>query len=404
MRKVFSLLGIFFLFCYGESECTLDVPTLVVTNPYGCFEDVNIQGPTKVWGELFEMARKTIDISAFYMLHYEHSSAGKAVEELYDKLESAAERGVKVRIILDYPVYRDGDESYRFTPSRLAQVKNIELRSVYISFESDDDAQSDDGIMHAKYFVVDSTFLYVGSHNWSYASMFENREIGILLKSEALSRMVLSAFERDWQSGFSIGESPKSIVVDGEFYFVSGFDGVKDVSDTSLNSYFSWIYPVETAPLGLNDTNIADIEPVLIWLVENACSLVEIEVNTFNSKRLADALVSAAKRGVKIKIIIDGYYYSRAKAFFRKLNATENIEVKPADIRNAGRNPERGSIHSKLMIVDRKRVYIGSSTFSSVQFHRCRNLGLAFESEMLSQRCHEFFMLGWNSSCVFKVK
>jgi len=384
---------------------------LVVSSPLGSeLEDARYHNPLDAWAKMFDIAQKTIDICAFYMLHYpDPRSKGQIVEQLYARIESAANRGVKVRILLDYPVYASAEDktAYQETPKRLSHLKNVEVHFVTIGADSEDPENEDEsGMMHAKYFVVDSLYSYVGSQNWGYSALADNRELGLKIESRIVAEGLLTIFQTDWENSFAIDEPQKYINTSENLTRPKTiyFESLPASVDTTMRPEINWIYSVESSPAQLDNPAFPNTEETILRLIESADSLIEIEVNTYNDPKLGEALKRAAGRGVMVRFIIDGYFYHKAKWLFRALNRNKNIEVRPADIREAGPNPDRGTVHSKVLIVDVKRVFIGSATYSTSQLYNNRNVGVALESETIAKSCHSIFMRDWTSRYVHKVK
>ena len=77
----------------------------------------------------------------------------------------------------------------------------------------------------------------------------------------------------------------------------------------------------------------------------------------FYSKYLCQALAGALKRGVKIRVLLDGDNARKAYSLDEWL-AGEGIEVRLAEI-------QRGSLHHKFMLIDGKLLITGSYNFTN---------------------------------------
>lgn len=109
-------------------------------------------------------------------------------EEMYDTasedaLIAAVRRGVQVRLILP-------DASLVET----ADVTRLKAGGVYMEYVSAPYA-------HAKVIVADGRLAFVGSENFSPASLDENREVGLLLADPAALATITTTFDRDWMVG-----------------------------------------------------------------------------------------------------------------------------------------------------------------------------------------------------------
>ncbi|MBW2023043.1 MAG: hypothetical protein JRI51_09350 [Deltaproteobacteria bacterium] len=80
----------------------------------------------------------------------------------------------------------------------------------------------------------------------------------------------------------------------------------------------------------------------------SAYKSIDIEVYLITSKRIANRIVKAHEKGVKIRMIIDGKLarkrYSRHKFLMKK-----GIEVRPLRVWH-------GAMHNKFIIIDQKKV------------------------------------------------
>jgi phosphatidylserine/phosphatidylglycerophosphate/cardiolipin synthase-like enzyme len=112
-------------------------------------------------------------------------------EEMQDNgieqdLISAAQRGVKVQVILPVPSGSSSDSN----SSGIATIKQggVEVR---------EDARL---YMHAKIFVVDGKKAFVGSENISTQSLDQNRELGLLISDNNVLNTLQQTFQSDWNN------------------------------------------------------------------------------------------------------------------------------------------------------------------------------------------------------------
>ncbi len=110
-------------------------------------------------------------------------------EEMQDStaeqaIASAAQRGVKVQVILPTP--QSGS-----TDSNAAGISVIKAGGAQVK----EDPQL---IMHAKMMVADGTNAYVGSINISSNSFDNNRELGVLFSDPTIIATLNSTFQNDW--------------------------------------------------------------------------------------------------------------------------------------------------------------------------------------------------------------
>jgi len=109
--------------------------------------------------------------------------------ELADELISAHERGVKVRVLLEPTLY--GNNPNLQTAEYLREG-GVEVRWATPSRTN-----------HAKYLIIDGRLVLMGSHNWSWHAMNENREASVLVQDEGMVREFGQVFEEDLAAAYT---------------------------------------------------------------------------------------------------------------------------------------------------------------------------------------------------------
>lgn len=101
--------------------------------------------------------------------------------DVYDALERAQERGVKIRVLLEAePMDNANDAMYHKLAAAGIPVK-------LYSGER----------LHAKFVIRDGREVLVGSHNFSYSALNKNREASVIV-SGAVVQEFIAVFEEDW--------------------------------------------------------------------------------------------------------------------------------------------------------------------------------------------------------------
>lgn len=111
-----------------------------------------------------------------------------------------------------------------------------------------------------------------------------------------------------------------------------------------------------------------DSSGAIISMMRTAQKTIEVEMYVFTDDALARELADAQKRGVEVRVILEGRVESRA--------STQTI---PAALEASGVQVRWASLqyaltHSKMMIIDGKRVLVGSINFSKNAQHRNREV------------------------------
>lgn len=108
----------------------------------------------------------------------------------------AAERGVHVRILLDDSWYVEREN--RAIVERLegrAEREALPLEARLV------DSHGEFEKIHAKGVVVDDRRTLVGSVNWNENSVRHNREVAVVVESEAAAAFYAAVFDADWRGG-----------------------------------------------------------------------------------------------------------------------------------------------------------------------------------------------------------
>ncbi|PCI38233.1 MAG: hypothetical protein COB53_05040, partial [Elusimicrobia bacterium] len=255
--------------------------------------------------EAIDLAQDTITLAVY---EFKNRDVLNALRRARD------ERGVKVKILVDfknaYPFKRDDAD---YWPKR-----SIELQS--LTMERGFEVQVVRGlwkwgIMHNKVGVFDGEFGFFGSYNLSrYAehNHFENINFvddkkrvgalqGLLTHLESISVPFKDALDHDWAAATpAMPDIPAPSI---------RFNNV-DLPE--------WVFTPGT-----------QAEDTVVESIEAAKKSVDLSMFTFSSPRIAQALLAAHKRGLKVRLLFDA---SQSKASFQEpfvqWLAQQGIEVK----------------------------------------------------------------------------
>ncbi|WP_286867638.1 phospholipase D-like domain-containing protein, partial [Herbaspirillum sp. UBA812] len=150
-----------------------------------------------VWKEMFDSAQREIVFGQFYVAGQD----GEALDDIMAHLEAAGRRGVKIRFLME----KKGEfASVPATIEKLKRIPNLEFRQIDYS------RMTGNGIIHAKYFVVDGRSAYVGSQNFDWRSFSHIHETGLKITDPAVAAQVQAIFEIDWaaQAAIAAGQTP----------------------------------------------------------------------------------------------------------------------------------------------------------------------------------------------------
>lgn len=136
----------------------------------------------------------TID-SAEESIAVKQMSIGSPGFSFLQAVLDAARRGVEVRILLSGAWYvQEENRQLKGWLDDQADAENLPL-DVRIA-----DPEGAFGKIHAKGIIVDGKTTILGSINWNDNSLRENREVALLVESEAVADYFRAVFESDWGS------------------------------------------------------------------------------------------------------------------------------------------------------------------------------------------------------------
>ncbi|HET9953050.1 MAG TPA: phospholipase D-like domain-containing protein, partial [Polyangiaceae bacterium] len=254
----------------------------------------------------------------------------RAQPDIVAALVAARERGVAVRGVVDSEDSACSSFGYSDT-------------GALISALGDDRVRCDTGpgysyIIHNKFFVFDEASVWTGSTNISDTELGGeyNSDVAALIGSYKLAEIYQAEFDELW-SGLCHNRKSDNTehVVDGSHFS----DG------TRLESYFS---PTDRA-----------VENAVIPLIAGATQTLDVAMFYFTNQAIADALLAAGARGVRVRMVLDASGAANAASKHRQLCAN-GIEVKTE---NWG-----GKSHSKWAVADSANPAAAAVVFGSMNW------------------------------------
>ncbi|MBI5046175.1 hypothetical protein HZC07_00385 [Candidatus Micrarchaeota archaeon] len=124
---------------------------------------------------LIDSANKSLDIEMYLLTS----------KDVIAALERAQLRGVSIRIILERNVI--GNDNSNIYNRFASQGFNVRYASSVYK------------LTHAKFIIVDGTAVLVGSNNMTNASLYDNREAGVIIRDGNTITDFQNVFETDWK-------------------------------------------------------------------------------------------------------------------------------------------------------------------------------------------------------------
>ncbi len=102
---------------------------------------------------------------------------------IFNALKAAAKRGVKVQLVEPYSNLKRAEGRYALSSLEKAGIEVRTVKNPYI---------------HAKMMIADDNYLFIGSENVSYTSLYQNREVGVILSNKSLVSKASERFNALW--------------------------------------------------------------------------------------------------------------------------------------------------------------------------------------------------------------
>lgn len=298
-------------------------------------------------------------------------------------LAAAAARGVTVRVLVEGGPVGGVSNRARTVLGWLSQTA-VEVRVL-------DGPLSRFRFHHAKYLVVDDRSL-VTSENWDPGGLggHGTRGWGVLIRNQNLSQEIAGVFRADWAWDAALSWR--------RYAEQTTFQPPSPASAT---------YPVRFPPRRV------DVEQVtLLTAPDNAAgellgllrraqeSVTVVQPRIGNETPLRHALLAAARRGVSIRILVSGTWYSepenRALAeAFRRASRAEGLDL---SVRLIEPRSRFSHLHAKGLIVDQRVVVVGSINWNVVSTRQNRELALIIESPEMAAYYRRVIRADWRGA------
>ncbi|PRC94682.1 phospholipase D-like domain-containing protein [Solimicrobium silvestre] len=344
----------------------------------------DLREPLQVWSEMFDSAKTEIVLGQFYVA----SKPGAAFENVINRLAAAGARGVKIRFLMEEKGKSLSDTG---TIERLKQIPHLEFRFLDYS------KLTGNGIIHAKYMVVDGDTAYVGSQNFDWRSFEHIHETGLRITDHDVVAQIHAIFEQDWQAQELIAQGKKVAALNQ--HSVAAHDQSAAFLIASPNAY--------------NPDGIGDSEAEIVKLLAEAKSEVRIQLLDYaplsygpNHTRpyyavIDNAIRAALTRGVKVKLMVSNWNTEKpAIHYLKSLSLLPGMEIKIVTLPKAasGFIPFARVIHSKTMSIDGQIAWIGTSNWSGGYLDNSRNMEIVLRNQAMAKRIADLHQQTWDSS------
>lgn len=257
------------------------------------------------------------------------------MKDIPDALIAARDRGVKVRLIIDHShIYPRMDTQIK----KLLNAGNgIELRASrgYRTY----------GVNHNKITIHDGELVTVGSYNWTFGATFSNYENTIVARHPVYVEGYKKYFEWMWSHSVKIEQGPIAEQPVGAY-------GLPPIDPKPVMSLNGTVVPAYLFSPG------SDTENKIAQLMDSAKFSIDAVTFTFSSKPIADAIIRAHKRGVKVRFLED-------VGMAKKSSMARYVFENGVPMRWMGGRNEKGAMHNKFIVFDGKILTTGSYNFTT---------------------------------------
>ncbi|MCH9704473.1 MAG: hypothetical protein K0U13_06770, partial [Chlamydiae bacterium] len=177
------------------------------------------------------------------------------------------------------------------------------------------------GLMHRKLLVIDKRAVYIGSANWTPYSLRMHDNLVVGVQNEELAETI------------GLGNLHSHFTLAGQ---LAEFWMLPEQSDEALDR--------------------------LVWLLGEAEQSIRVGMFTWTHPRITDAVIGAARRGVKVEVALDCPQSKRVN-----LKSIEKMQNAPIEVRlNRGYEV----FHHKFVWIDEKILISGSANWTRSAFGR----------------------------------
>ncbi len=385
---------------------------------------------------LIDGADKTLDLQ-YYIV-----SNDLSVDFLMEKLISAADRGVRVRLLFDY-VGTGLTESQMWM---LDTHPNIELRL----FNPKGSLRQLNHRMHNKAFIADNIIGIVGGRNladeYFGASKISNFADMDLIAAGPIVKDISKSFDIYWNCEWAIPYEYLSSDRPGDEELKESLKSLKETNKNAMNSEYavrirqsdflsrivsgkftySWakgtvVYdlPEKISGKGDMDSGSNLMTRLLPLIRETKSELILVSPYFVPNKTVIDIIGMLHSTGIKVRIttnslastdvisVYSGYARYR-KTLLQKGVELYEMRADPEEIGKETRSKimgsYKGSLHAKFYVFDRKEAFIGSRNLDARSRELNTEIGIFVESPEIAEQAAKMFEVSTMPQYTFKLE
>ncbi|MFZ3228641.1 MAG: phospholipase D-like domain-containing protein [Pseudobdellovibrio sp.] len=212
----------------------------------------------------------------------------------------------------------------------------------------------------------------------------------------------------------------KSMLVDHKMAFVTAINLTKNAHQTrdfgimtsnkDIISEMELVFKTDVSN-SINNQGLTPelVSPFLIWspvnsrdkiihLIEAATKTIDLEVENLGDLEIQKALIEAAEKNVEVRLLVPlcdkNFNPFHNISYIKKMTAEKIL----ARVMSSPSTIENPYMHSKMIVVDGRYIYIGSINFSNNSTQKARELGIIFSNDKVAHQILEEFRKDWDIS------
>lgn len=135
----------------------------------------------------------------------------------------------------------------------------------------------------------------------------------------------------------------------------------------------------------------------ILALIKNAASSIDLVMYEFKDKEIADALISAEKRGVMVRVLINQGYYGEEE----KMNEPAYVYLKLNGVDVQWTPKYFALTHQKTLIIDKNKVLIMTFNFVPEYYATARDFAILDKNQNDVSAVENTFVYDWNNKNSF---
>ena len=210
-------------------------------------------------------------------------------------------------------------------------------------------------LMHDKFIIVDGYCIMTGSTNFTENGLKKNSNNTLIIFSNVIAQYYMDEFSE-------------------QFYDLNF--GKKFTQNTGISTV-----KLKTGDFDVYFTPEDDFRSEIVDLIDNAVSNINVMIFTFTDQEIADALIRAENRGVKVRTIMETYQASSQWSVYNSIKNEFDVVL--------DKNPD--TFHYKTMIIDNEIIITGSFNFTNAAQEKNDENALVIHSSKIAESYNNEF-------------